>query len=349
MLEALNLARARLGQVAPNPAVGCVIVKDGRIVGHGATARSGRPHAEPQACAMAGDQAQGATAYVTLEPCSHHGQTPPCALALGEARIKRVVVACMDPDERVNGKGLDLLRANGITVETGLREHEARALNKGFFLRVQQQRPLITLKIATSLDGMIALASGESKWITSPEAREEAHRERARHDAVLTGIGTVLADDPLLTVRLPDTDHQPVRIVMDSQLQLPLQSKLAQSARDHPVWVIGENPGRQTALEDMGITALPLRPYDVRGMLAELAARGLTRVMVEGGAKILSSFLQSNFYDRLVWFRAPCLLGGDSKPALASLHLEHLADRIQLRRVSAQAIGPDLLEIYEKD
>ncbi len=351
MSEALAVAARQLGQVAPNPAVGCVIVLNDEIVSKAATAHGGRPHAETQACALAGDKAKGATAYVTLEPCAHQGQTPPCASALAHSGIKRVVVACPDPDPRVNGKGIAMLRAQGIQVDVGLCDTEAKALNKGFFLRVQRQRPLVTLKVATSLDGMIAIKNGDSRWITSEDARTEGHRERATHDAVVTGIGTVISDNPELTVRLPDTKHQPVRIILDSKFRLPLSSMLAQSARTSPVWVVGQGNDMEAAtLRENGVQVLPATdPHDLPALLALLADQGLTRIMVEAGGKVLTSFLQSGLYDRLVWFRAPSLLGADGISAIGPLNLGQLKDKITLQRTSIRAIGPDLMEIYEKD
>lgn len=350
MADALDLASKQLGKVAPNPAVGCVIVKEGQIVGSGATAAGGRPHAETQALAIAGAQAKGATAYVTLEPCAHHGKTPPCAAALVDAGISRVVVACSDTDPRVNGRGLEYLRAHNVQVETGLMEERAQQLNRGFFLRVKENRPLVTLKIATSLDGMIATASGESKWITGEEARMAVQQERARHDAVLTGIGTVLADDPQLTVRLPDQTHQPIRIVLDTQLALPLQSRLVQSANDSSVWVIGTSMQNEAVLAAAGVKVLAVKDTrDIKAVLAFLAEQGLTRVMVEAGSKVFTSFQQSGLYDRILWFRAPSLIGSDGLPALGPLDLKNLSEKKTLRCVSCEKIGSDMMEIYEKD
>src|SRR5580700_4659831 len=227
MRTALGLARRGLGNTWPNPAVGCVIVKDGRVVGRGWTQKGGRPHAETEALARAGKGAKGATAYVSLEPCSHHGKTPPCAEALIAAGVSRVVAAVEDPDPRVSGRGIARLRAAGIAVEAGLCAAEAAELNAGFFCRVAQGRPLVTLKLAASLDGRIATPTGKSRWITGPAARERAHLLRAAHDAVLIGTGTALADDPQLTCRLPGLEaRSPVRIVIDRTLRLPATLRL---------------------------------------------------------------------------------------------------------------------------
>src|SRR5580700_3393612 len=260
MRAALALARRGLGSTWPNPAVGCVIVNDGRVVGRGWTQKGGRPHAETEALQRAGVAAKGATAYVSLEPCSHHGKTPPCAEALIVARIARVVAAVEDPDPRVSGAGIARLRDAGVKVETGLCADEAAELNAGFFCRVKHGRPLVTLKLATSLDGRIATPSGESRWITGEAARERAHLLRATHDAVLVGTGTALADDPLLTCRLPGlADRSPVRIVLDRNLRLPATLRLFTEARETPSWVVTLNSsdtvGRK-ARHDQGVTVI---------------------------------------------------------------------------------------------
>src|SRR5437773_406942 len=238
-LATLALARRGLGRVWPNPAVGCVIARDGRILGRGWTQPGGRPHAETEALARAGAAAHGATAYVSLEPCCHVGRTPPCADALIAAGLSRVVVALEDPDPRVAGGGLARVRAAGIAVEAGLCAAEAAEINAGFFQRVRLGRPLVTLKLATSLDGRIATASGESRWITGPAARERAHLLRAAHDAILVGTDTVIADDPQLTCRLPGlADHSPVRVVIDRQLRIPLDGQVFADARRIPSWAV---------------------------------------------------------------------------------------------------------------
>ncbi|MEM6480784.1 MAG: bifunctional diaminohydroxyphosphoribosylaminopyrimidine deaminase/5-amino-6-(5-phosphoribosylamino)uracil reductase RibD, partial [Pseudomonadota bacterium] len=234
---AIALSRRGLGRTWPNPAVGCVLVRDGRIVGRGATQPSGRPHAEQQALARAGAAARGATAYVSLEPCAHYGKTPPCAEALVTAGVVRVVAALQDPDPRVDGQGFDILRAAGVEVDSGLMQDEAAEVLGGFLSRHEKGRPQITLKLALSLDGRIATASGHSQWITGPSARRTVHALRARHDAVMVGAGTARADDPMLTIRDLGISHQPDRIVVSRRLDLPLSSNLARTARDVPVWL----------------------------------------------------------------------------------------------------------------
>src|SRR5882724_5724649 len=256
MRHALRLAARALGHVAPNPAVGCVIVADdGCIVGRGQTQAGGRPHAETVALSQAGKLARGATAYVTLEPCAHHGQTPPCADALVAAGIARVVGATIDPDARVAGTGFARLESAGVKVTRGVLEAEARALNLGFFRRVTEGRPLVALKIAQSADGYVADAQGNSRWITSEAARRHGHLLRARHDAILVGVGTVLADDPALTCRLPGLEHRsPLRIVLDSHLRMPLTSKLVRTARDHPTIIFTTAPSGGDALAAQGVS-----------------------------------------------------------------------------------------------
>lgn len=354
MDAALALAARGLGNVWPNPAVGCVIVRDGQVVGRGWTQPGGRPHAEAEALARAGKAARGATAYVTLEPCSHHGKTPPCADALVEAGIARCVVACTDSDPRVSGRGLDRLRAAGIAVVTGVREAEALRLNAGFFKRVEAGRPLVTLKVATTLDGRIATRSGESKWITGPAARARTHLERARHDAVLVGIGTALADDPDLTCRLPGVDLRPVvRVVLDRQVRMDPQGGLARTARQAPVWVLcadgHETSAAAKALVAQGVEVVPAGPaVDVAEALRVLAGRGVTRLMVEGGGRVAASFLEAGLVDRLLWFRAPKVIGGDGLAAVAELGLDRLADCPDFSWLAVEDVGGDVVELTER-
>jgi len=352
MRHALRLAERSLGTVAPNPAVGCVIVSpDGRIVGRGRTQMGGRPHAETVALEAAGAQARGATAYVTLEPCSHHGQTPPCADALVAACVARVVVAVEDPDERVNGGGTAHLRDAGIAVDVGLLKEQAADLNRGFFLRVGAARPLVTLKIAQSLDGRTASASGESKWITGPQARAYGHLLRARHDAILIGIETALADDPELTCRVPGLEtRSPLRIVLDTRLRLTEWSKLAQTARDVPTLVFtSKSPGGPLAACGVDIVQVQ---RDARGrpdlslVLKDLAGRGITRLLVEGGASVHASFLDRGFADRLEVFGAPTVLGGSGRAAVDALAALSLDEAPRFKRIGIKPLGADVLESF---
>ncbi|MDX2074234.1 MAG: bifunctional diaminohydroxyphosphoribosylaminopyrimidine deaminase/5-amino-6-(5-phosphoribosylamino)uracil reductase RibD [Alphaproteobacteria bacterium] len=317
MQRALALARGVLGQSWPNPAVGAVIAKGGKIIGEGATAKGGRPHAETVALAQAGDNSKGATLYVTLEPCAHQGQTPPCTEAIIASGIRECVIACRDPNPEVNGKGIAQLRAAGIAVTEGMEEKTARELNRGFFSVIEKNRPFIAMKIATSRDGKIAARAGERTDITDSEAREHSQHLRAEFDAILTGIGTVLADDPRLTVRIPGMeDRSPVRVVLDSHGMLPLGAKV------RPAWVYR-------------------REDDVVGALTE---RGITRLLIEAGQGVNTSFLQSGLVDRVYWYQAPHIIGEQGMDAaqggLSLAGWRQVGARVQL--------GPDHLDIYEK-
>ncbi|MBO1074328.1 bifunctional diaminohydroxyphosphoribosylaminopyrimidine deaminase/5-amino-6-(5-phosphoribosylamino)uracil reductase RibD [Roseomonas marmotae] len=355
MRAALSLAARGLGNTWPNPAVGCVIVRDGVVVGRGWTAPGGRPHAETEALRRAGEAARGATAYVTLEPCCHWGRTPPCTDALIAAGVARVVVALRDPDPRVDGRGLRLLQDAGIAVEAGVLEAEAAALAAGFIKRVSAGLPLVTLKLASTLDGRIATRTGESRWITGPQARRAVHALRARHDAVLVGSGTLLADDPDLRCRLPGAAPTPtVRVVADARLRTPPTARLF----DHPapVW-IATRPGQPddalAALRARGaeIVELPAAEsgagLDLPALLRALAVRGVTRVFAEGGAALAAGLLRAGLVDRLAWFHAPAVMGADGRPAADALPLDMLSAMPRFRRVSAAALGPDLLSEFE--
>lgn len=350
MALALSLGRRGQGRVWPNPAVGCVIVQGHRIVGRGWTADGGRPHAEPQALAQAGSAATGATAYVTLEPCSHHGQTPPCAEALIAARVGRVVVASGDPDDRVAGRGIAMLRAAGITVDMGVMEAEARADHAGFLLRVTAGRPWITLKLAATLDGRIATATGESKWITGPEARAMVHALRARHDAVMVGAGTARADDPALTVRGLGITRQPVRVVISRNLDLPEGGALARTAPDVPLWICHDQalaPGLVARWAACGALLIPCETaggqVSIHAALAALAARGLTRVLCEGGGGLAASLLAAGLVDELVMFSAGRLIGAEGIPMLAAMGIDRLADAPRLTLTEVRDVGGDIL------
>ncbi|MGD0142154.1 MAG: bifunctional diaminohydroxyphosphoribosylaminopyrimidine deaminase/5-amino-6-(5-phosphoribosylamino)uracil reductase RibD [Rhizomicrobium sp.] len=352
MRHALGLAGRALGRVSPNPAVGCVIVSpDGSIVGRGHTQDGGRPHAEAVALAQAGQAARGATAYVTLEPCVHLGQTPPCAEALIRAGVARVVAAIEDPDPRVKGGGFAMLRKAGIEVVVGTLKNEAGQINEGFFRRIGENRPLVTLKIAQSLDGRIATATGESKWITREEARRFAHLLRARHDAILIGVGTALADDPELTCRLPGLEGaSPLRVVLDTRLRLSEWSKLAQSAREIPTLVFTTSTGG-AALRAAGVEIVEVerdargRP-DIAAVLRALAERGVTRLLVEGGASVHATFLDRGTADRLEVFRAPIVLGGGGQAAVEALAALGLDETPRFACVGRRKLGPDLLESF---
>jgi diaminohydroxyphosphoribosylaminopyrimidine deaminase/5-amino-6-(5-phosphoribosylamino)uracil reductase len=353
MLSALSLARRGLGQTWPNPAVGCVLVKEGHVVGRGWTQPGGRPHAEAEALRRAGKDAVGATAYVSLEPCAHHGKTPPCADALIEAKVARVVVATGDPDIRVSGKGLARLNGAGVGVMVGVCADEAKALNAGFIQREVTGRPFVTLKLATSLDGRIAAESGNSKWLTGADARNYAHGLRARHDAILVGIGTVIADDPDLRCRLPGFQgKQPLRVVLDSQARLSAQSKLAQSAIDAPVHVFSSAVGGAEQWAD-GVTSTQITKGENGGVdpmacLSHLAGLSITRVMIEGGGAVAASFLKNDLVDEICWFRANCVVGSEGVPAVGSMAVEAIAEAPRYVRMSQLELGADLLETYRR-
>ena len=355
MRAALALARRGLGNTWPNPAVGCVIVKDGHVRGRGWTQRGGRPHAETEALARAGAAARGATAYVSLEPCSHHGKTPPCAESLITAGIARVVSAVEDPDPRVSGRGLTRLREAGIAVETNVCEAEAAELNAGFFTRVRHGRPLITLKLATSLDGRIATAGGESRWITGAAARQRAHLLRATHDAVLVGTGTALADDPELTCRLPGLeDRSPVRIVLDRYLRLPSTMRLFSKIGQAPAWVVtlaSSDPARQAELAASGVKIIAAKmddegKIDLTALLRQFGDEGLTRLLIEGGGQLAAALLRRGLVDRLIWMRAPMAIGGDGLPAVAALGLEALAGAPRFTLASSDTASGDVIDTY---
>jgi diaminohydroxyphosphoribosylaminopyrimidine deaminase/5-amino-6-(5-phosphoribosylamino)uracil reductase len=353
MALALTLARRGLGRVWPNPAVGCVIVKDGRIVGRGWTQDGGRPHAETEALRQAGPAARGATAYVTLEPCAHHGKTPPCAEALIAAGMSRVVSALEDPDSRVAGKGHTMLRAAGITVDVGTRATEARAVNAGFLARVEHGRPMVALKLATTLDGKIALPGGASRWITGERARAHVHLLRAQYDAVMIGAGTAVADDPELTSRLPGlTAKRIVRIVVDTTARLSPESKLATTAPEHPVWMLtAPNTKAPATLAGKAIEVLPVTAsengIDLSAALKLLAGRGLTRIFVEGGATLAASLVKADLVDNLLWYRAPRIMG-EGIGALGSLSLGELTSLPRFKREETIRLGEDVLETYAR-
>lgn len=359
MRAALALGRRGLGRVWPNPAVGCVIAdSEGRIVGRGCTQPGGRPHAETEALRSAGDRARGGTAYVTLEPCSHHGQTPPCAEALIEAGVARVVVAIDDPDERVSGRGLEMLQAAGMDVAVGLGASEARFDQAGFLLRVEEGRPLFALKAAMSVDGRIAAAGGDSKWITGPEARRTGHLLRSRHDAILVGVGTALADDPRLDCRIEGLETtSPLRILLDGALRLPTTHDLAAGARERPTWAFaraGVDVARKSALEALGVRVFEVAGQasgsgvDVYAVAGALAQEGVTRVLIEGGGGVGASFLAAGLVDRLYAFRAPLAIGGDGVPALAALGLDRVADAPSFIRRWTRPMDDDMLEFYAR-
>lgn len=356
MRLALSLAARGLGNVWPNPAVGCIIEKDGRVLGRGWTQPGGRPHAETMALVQAGAAARGATAHVTLEPCAHHGRTPPCAEALIAAGVARVVVATGDPDPRVAGRGLKLLQAAGIAVRLGMLGDAARRQQRGFLSRVERGRPMLTLKLATSVDGRIATQAGESQWITAAPARRQVHALRLSHDAVLVGGGTARADDPSLTVRGFGDVAQPVRVVASRGLDLPLDGALVASARRVPLWLChGPNVDavRLAAFRDAGADCLEVAEaeggLDPSAMLQALGARGLTRVFCEGGGQMAAALLRAGLVDVLHEFRAGVALGAEGLPALGPMGLDRLTDAPRFTLRHTGSVGGDVHSIWDRD
>ncbi|MDK3075476.1 bifunctional diaminohydroxyphosphoribosylaminopyrimidine deaminase/5-amino-6-(5-phosphoribosylamino)uracil reductase RibD [Sedimentitalea sp. JM2-8] len=355
MAMALALGRRGQGQCWPNPSVGCVIVRNGRVVGRGWTQPGGRPHAETEAIRRAGDLAQGATAYVSLEPCAHHGRTPPCCDALIAAGIARVVAPFEDSDARVAGQGFGKLRDHGTEVTVGVLAGQAARDHAGFFLRTEQGRPMVTLKLAGSFDGRIATATGQSQWITGPEARRVVHGLRARHDAVMVGAGTARADDPELTVRDMGVPRQPVRIVVSRHLDLPLLGKLARSARQTPLWIChGEtaDPERVKAWDGLGATLLPCASdgmqLDAGDILQHLGRAGLTRVFCEGGGSLAASLLAGDLVDELVGFTAGLVIGAEGLPSVGALGLDGLDSATRFELVETRRVGADVLHRWRR-
>ena len=359
MQLALALGRRGQGRTWPNPAVGAVIVKDGVIVGRGWTQAGGRPHAEPEALRRAGAAARGATLYVTLEPCSHFGKSPPCADAVIAAGIKRVVSAIEDPNPEVGGQGHARLRAAGIEVDVGLCKDEAARDHAGHFLRVGAKRPFVILKLALSADDRIAAAGHQPVAITGEVAKARVHLLRAQSDAILVGIGTVLADDPMLTVRLPGLEAQsPVRVVLDRALRLPGESHLVHSARQTPLWVMTSDLAEAPAAMKLGaagahvirvpVTDGPPPGLDLKLVLSALAERGITRLMVEGGARVASSFLTAGLVDEVWLLRGPDAIGMDGIPALDTQPLSVITRSPRWRAHATEALGKDTLTIYER-
>ncbi len=356
MRLALSLGARGLGRVWPNPAVGCVVVVGGRVVGRGWTAPGGRPHAETVALAQAGAAARGACAYVSLEPCNHHGKTGPCSEALIAAGVARVVVACEDPDPRVAGGGIARLREAGVEVVVGVLAAEAEAAHMGFFTRVRAGRPMLTLKLATSLDGRIATASGDSQWITGPEARRLVHGMRADHDAVLVGAGTARADDPALTVRGLGVAHQPVRVVISRRLDVPVTSVLGRTAGEVPVWLIhgAEAPdAARDAWRDAGAKLIEVASIgggqvDLAAALQALGHEGLTRVFCEGGGGLAASLLEDDLVDWLAVFNGGVMLGAEGVPSVGALGLSRLSEAPRWALQGVQQVGPDALGLWER-
>lgn len=345
MARALQLAERGLWTTSPNPRVGCVLVRAGEIVGEGWHEKAGEPHAEVHALRAAGERARGATAYVTLEPCSHHGRTPPCAEALIAAGVSRIVAAMGDPNPLVAGRGLTLLQAAGIETASGLLESEARELNIGFVSRMTRGRPWLRLKAAASLDGKTALNNGVSQWITGPDARRDGHRWRARACAVLTGVGTVRDDDPGLNVRDVDTPRQPLRVVVDSRLETPPTAKIL-AGGGTLIFAAVDDAERAARLRAAGAEIVflpnPRGKVDLAALLQELGRRGINEVHAEAGSKLNGSLLREGLVDEFVFYLAPCLIGDDAAGLFSLPALTTLADKRALKILDLRQIGADI-------
>ena len=356
MQLALALGRRGLGRTHPNPAVGAVVVKDGVIVGRGWTQPGGRPHAEPVALAQAGEAARGATLYVTLEPCSHVGKSPPCADAIIAAGIKRVVSAIEDPNPEVAGQGHAKLRNAGIAVDVGLEAEEAARAHAGHFRRVRGGRPHVILKLAVSTDDKIAASGHKPVAISGEVAKAHMHLLRAQCDAILVGIGTVLSDDPLLTCRLPGMESRsPVRIVLDRSLRMPTKSRLVHSARATPLWVVTSNQAEAPAAAMLGAAGAQVirvastpAALDLPAILHALAERGITRLLVEGGARVASSFVTAGLVDEFWLLRGPKPVGADGVAALDALPLSTITQSSAFRVHASEGLGEDTLTVYER-
>ncbi|MCW5695498.1 MAG: bifunctional diaminohydroxyphosphoribosylaminopyrimidine deaminase/5-amino-6-(5-phosphoribosylamino)uracil reductase RibD [Bauldia sp.] len=358
MAAALRLGRANLGRTFPNPAVGALIVRHEpsgpRIVGGGWTAAGGRPHAEVEALAEAGEEARGATAYVTLEPCAHEGHTPPCANALVAAGVSRVVTAIADPDPRVSGRGHAILEAAGIAVTTGVLAADARLAHGGHISRVTRGRPWVILKLAVSADGMIGRREGERMIITGRPAFERVQAIRSECDAVMVGIGTVLVDDPRLTVRLPGAEaRDPIRIILDTNAVIGLDTNLVKSAREVPLWLMVSETAeaeRVTLLEASGAVVVRVREgsggLDIEAVFSALAERGLTRVLVEGGSRVASSLISAGLADEVILFRAPVVVGPDGVRALGGHALSAIERSPRYQLVAEQPLGEERMRRY---
>jgi len=352
MKRALNLARLAQGRTSPNPIVGAVLVKDGEVVGEGYHLRAGRPHAEINALNQAGEQARDATLYVTLEPCSHYGKTPPCVDAVIAAGVKRVVVAILDPNPRVAGQGVNRLRKAGIEVRVGVLEEEARRNNEFFFKYITWGIPFVTLKSAMTLDGKIATYTGDSRWVTGEDSRRFVHQLRNVYDAILVGIGTVIKDDPLLNTRLEvEGRRDPVRVILDEKLQLPLDSQIAASAAQQSTLVFTSNQAseeRAALLEDRGIKVIAIDsdgdklPLDA--VLKALGKREIMSLLVEGGGQVNASFLKAGLVDKVYWFIAPKLCGGNRAPSpVGGRGVARMAEAVRLTSYNIDRFQEDIL------
>ena len=353
MALAISLGRRNLGQTSSNPSVGCVLVKNNVIVGRGCTAPNGRPHAETQALEQAGSAAKGATAYITLEPCSHEGKTPSCAHALVKAGIKRAIIAAIDPDIRVNGKGISILEAAGIEVKVGVLSDQASLDHAGFFFSRSECRPRITLKLAASLDGKIATTRGDSKWITGSSARHFVHNMRRKNDAIMVGSGTVISDDPSLSVRDLGNCIQPCRIVLSSNLEIPVKSNLTKTIHEQPLWIFHSNEAseeRKTEWLELGAGLFECQVdnfgVSIKDIMKKLSEKGITRLLCEGGGKLAASLIRSELIDEIVTFHGGLTIGADGFCSIGKLGVCSLSEAKRWRLDRTLSFGTEVLNIW---
>ncbi|QOR65331.1 bifunctional diaminohydroxyphosphoribosylaminopyrimidine deaminase/5-amino-6-(5-phosphoribosylamino)uracil reductase RibD [Cytobacillus suaedae] len=344
---AINVARAGVGQTSPNPVVGAVVVNENRVVGIGAHLKAGEPHAEVHAIRMAGEKAVNSTIYVTLEPCSHHGKTPPCAELLINSKVKRVVIATTDPNPLVAGKGIKLLRDAGISVEVGVRKEEADALNKVFYHTMSSKLPFVTLKAAISLDGKIATSTGESKWITGESARLDVHKLRHQHDAILVGVGTVIADNPSLTTRLPNGGKNPIRVILDTYLRTPIDAQIVTDGEAETIIIVSNQveDKKKDLYQAKGVKILSLETKNIviHDVLTLLSTLGITSVFVEGGAQVNGSFVKEKAVNQVITYIAPKIIGGSNAPSsIGGTGFEKMSEVLQLTIESVEQLGEDI-------
>jgi diaminohydroxyphosphoribosylaminopyrimidine deaminase/5-amino-6-(5-phosphoribosylamino)uracil reductase len=351
MRLALKLAKKMKGQTAPNPCVGAVLVKDGELIASGYHRGAGTPHAEVVALKRAGERAVGSTLYVTLEPCCHYGRTPPCVDSIISAKVKRVVVATIDPNPLVNGKGIEKLLEAGVEVKVGVLEREAKTLIEDFAKYITTGMPFVTLKLASSLDGKIATKLGDARWITSEASRKIAHMLRREHSAVMVGINTAINDDPELTVRLVKATRQPIRIVVDSKAKLPPSSKLCKTLDEAPLWLATTKHADKRRLEELerlGVKILIVDDEDGKvemvSLMRKLGEMGVMSLLIEGGGEVAWSALKANIVDRVVWFIAPIIIGGrDAKHSVGGEGVEKVSEAFKLQDVKVRRIGCEVL------
>ncbi len=347
MKLAINLAAATKGQTSPNPQVGAVVVKNGEILGMGAHLKAGTPHAEVHAIAAAGEKAKGADIYVTLEPCSHFGRTPPCADLIINSGIKRVFIASADPNPLVAGKGIARMRDAGIEVVTGLLQEKADSLNEPFFHFIKTKTPYVTIKAASSFDGKTAAKTGDSKWITSPESRQDVHRLRHEHDAILTGVNTIIHDNPLLTARLPQGGKNPIRIVLDTNLRIPADANVIRDQAVKTIIYTGsrieESKAEEIKKYGVEIISFPSEDVAIKSVLQDLGERNIMTLFVEGGSEVHASFIKSNSFQQIILYMAPKIIGGkEAVPFVGGIGADYVKNAPVLEFEKVERIGGDL-------